>query len=51
MQARLQNPAMTFPAAMQALQALAKAAEQTGVSSRLLGLIHLRASQINGCSV
>jgi len=51
MQARLQNPAMIFPAAMQALQALAKAAEQTGVSSRTLGLIHLRASQINGCSV
>lgn len=51
MQARLQNPAMTFPAAMQALQALAKATEQCGVPPRTLGLIHLRASQINGCSV
>src|SRR5690348_10959670 len=51
MQARMQNPALTIPAAMQALQALSKAAEQSGVSSRTLGLIHLRASQINGCSV
>ncbi len=51
MQARMKNPAMIVPEAMQALQALAKSAEQGGVPSRTLGLAHLRASQINGCSV
>jgi AhpD family alkylhydroperoxidase len=51
MQARMKNPAMIVPEAMHALQALAKSAEQGGVPSRTLGLVHLRASQINGCSV
>jgi AhpD family alkylhydroperoxidase len=51
MQARMSNPAMIIPGAMQALQALAKSAEQGGVPARILGLVHLRASQINGCSV
>src|SRR5262252_5979168 len=37
--------------AMQALQALANSAEQGGVPAQTLGLVHLRASQINGCSV
>jgi AhpD family alkylhydroperoxidase len=51
MQARMKNPAMIVPGAMEALQALGKSAEQRGVPSRTLGLVHLRASQINGCSV
>jgi alkylhydroperoxidase family enzyme len=51
MQARMKNPAMVNPDAMQALQALAKSAEQGGVPLKTLGLVHLRASQINGCSV
>jgi len=51
MQARMANPAMIFPDAMQALQALAKAAEHGGVPAKTLGLVHLRVSQINGCSV
>ncbi|PYV23823.1 MAG: alkylhydroperoxidase [Acidobacteria bacterium] len=51
MQARMKNPAMIVPDAMQALQALGKAAEQGGVPPRTLSLVHLRASQINGCSV
>jgi AhpD family alkylhydroperoxidase len=51
MQARMKNPAMIVPGAMQALQALGKSAEQAGVPSRTLALVHLRASQINGCSV
>lgn len=42
---------MIVPGAMQALQALGKAAEQGGVPQRTLDLVHLRASQINGCSV
>ena len=51
MQARMKNPVMVIPEAMQAVQMLAKAAEQGGVPPRTLGLVHLRASQINGCSV
>lgn len=51
MQARMTNPAMIFPDAMHALQALAKTAEQGGVPAKTLALVHLRVSQINGCSV
>ena len=51
MQARMKNPALIIPEAMQALQALAKSAEQGGAPLRTLALAHLRASQINGCSV
>jgi alkylhydroperoxidase family enzyme len=51
MQSRMKNPAMVIPEAMQALQALAKSAEHGGVPLQTLGLVHLRASQINGCSV
>ncbi|HEY1468459.1 MAG TPA: carboxymuconolactone decarboxylase family protein [Candidatus Acidoferrum sp.] len=51
MQARMKNPAMVFPEASQALMALGKSAEQGGVSLQTLSLVHLRASQINGCSV
>ena len=42
---------MTVPGAMQALIALAASAKQAGVPPRTLELVHLRASQINGCSV
>jgi hypothetical protein len=38
MQARMTNPAMIVPEAMQALQALGKSAEQLGVRSPTLGL-------------
>src|SRR5437763_6233446 len=51
MQARMKNPAMILPDAMQALLALNASAEKSGVPSRTLGLFHLRASQINGCSL
>lgn len=50
-QARMKNPAMLLPEAMQAAQALAKSAEKGGVPQQTLELVHLRASQINGCSV
>lgn len=49
--ARINNPAMLFPEALQLLQALSKVSEQSGVPARTLALMHLRASQINGCSV
>jgi AhpD family alkylhydroperoxidase len=51
MQARMTNPAMTVPGAMQALQALGKSAQNGGVPSRTRDLVYLRASQINGCGV
>ena len=51
MQARMRNPATIVSGAMEGLQALAKSAEQADIPLRTLGLAHLRASQINGCSV
>jgi AhpD family alkylhydroperoxidase len=48
--ARMQNPAMIIPDAMKAIQALNAATGQGGVPPRTLDLVHLRASQINGCS-
>ena len=42
---------MVIPEAMQALLALNKAVENKGVPETTLGLVHLRVSQINGCSV
>jgi AhpD family alkylhydroperoxidase len=51
MQARMKHPAMIIPGAMEALQALGKSTEQGSVPARTIGLAHLRASQINGCSV
>ncbi len=50
-QARIENPAMTVPGAMQALQKLGKAAKSCGVPQTTLYLVVLRASQINGCSI
>ena len=51
MQPRIDNPVMTLPGAMKALQGLAAAVKQAGVPETTLYLIELRASQINGCSV
>jgi AhpD family alkylhydroperoxidase len=47
----MKNPVMIFPAAMQAMYALHASAAKSGVPARTLELMHLRASQINGCSV
>ena len=51
MQARMKNPVMVLPDALQALFALNKAIEDVGVPYVVLKMVHLRASQINGCSV
>ncbi len=51
MQARMANPALSVPGAFDAMRALAKAAGQGGLPEVTAGLVHLRASQINGCSV
>jgi AhpD family alkylhydroperoxidase len=50
-QARMKNPALIVPDALQALQALGKTVEKGGAPLRTLELIRLRASQINGCSL
>lgn len=49
MQARMNNPALVLPDAMQALQALDKSTEDR-LPYTTRKFIHLRASQINGCS-
>ncbi|KOG49778.1 carboxymuconolactone decarboxylase family protein [Streptomyces decoyicus] len=50
MDARMKNPAVVLPEAMQPLLDVVKATRQGGVPETTLELVHLRASQINGCS-
>src|SRR6201988_2044169 len=50
MQARMKNPVYVVPEAMQAMLALGKSAQTGGVPPVTHMLVHLRASQINGCS-
>jgi AhpD family alkylhydroperoxidase len=47
----MSHPAMVVPEAMQAMQALGNSLHSDGLSPRTLELVHVRASQINGCSV
>jgi AhpD family alkylhydroperoxidase len=47
---RMKNPALVFPEAMEAIQALIAATKKGGVDEKTLGFVHLRVSQINGCS-
>ncbi|HTQ15565.1 MAG TPA: carboxymuconolactone decarboxylase family protein [Rhizomicrobium sp.] len=50
MQARMKNPAYLFPDALKNLRALA----ETGageVPGKTVAMVHLRASQINGCGI
>ena len=51
MQARMNHPVMILPEAMKALHALNAATANGGIPARTRELVHLRASQINGCSV
>jgi AhpD family alkylhydroperoxidase len=51
MQARMRNPVVVLPDALKAMLALDKASEKDGVPFVTRKLVHLRASQINGCSV
>ncbi|MGW3950039.1 carboxymuconolactone decarboxylase family protein [Streptomyces sp. NPDC004752] len=48
--ARMKNPALVLPEAKQGIQNIYKAMYQGGVAPQILELVHLRASQINGCS-
>ena len=49
-QARMKNPAMVLPDAMTGIQHLYKAMHRGGVPATTLELVHMRVSQINGCS-
>ena len=49
LQARMNHPVFVVPEAMKALQALGDLT-RNGLPEKLLELVHLRASQINGCS-
>lgn len=51
MQARMTNPVQVLPDALKALTALGRAAETGTVPVATHKLVHLRASQINGCGV
>lgn len=51
MRARMKNPVMMMPRALEALQTVSKASEKSGLSERIREMVHLRVSQINGCSV
>jgi AhpD family alkylhydroperoxidase len=49
--ARIGQPAMVVPGAMDALQAVGAAIAECGVPERIIDLVNLRVSQINGCGV
>lgn len=51
MQARIKQPAMILPGVMETLFALNTASENSGVPQKTIHLAHIRASQINGCSL
>ncbi len=51
MQARIKNPALRVPGALEALQQLGASATTADIPETTLHMLELRASQINGCSV
>ena len=50
MTARMPNPAMVIPEAMKPIHALFGSTSRGGVPQATLDLVHLRVSQVNGCS-
>ncbi|MGH3285604.1 MAG: carboxymuconolactone decarboxylase family protein, partial [Streptosporangiaceae bacterium] len=46
----MKNPAALVPGAWQAIQSLTSATEQAGLPPATTALVHLRVSQVNGCS-
>jgi len=51
MEPRIKNPAMAIPGALKALEKLGAAVGKVGIPKTTHVLMHVRASQINGCSV
>jgi AhpD family alkylhydroperoxidase len=50
MTARMKNPAMVLPDVVQGINTIYKAIHSGGAAPEILELVHLRASQINGCA-
>jgi AhpD family alkylhydroperoxidase len=50
-QARIHNPALTVPGALDAFQQLGVSTHHAEIPEATLAMVTLRASQINGCSV
>ena len=50
MQGRMRNPAVVIPEALTPILNVLKAAQSGGVPDKTMELVHLRTSQINGCS-
>jgi AhpD family alkylhydroperoxidase len=51
MHARIDNPALTVPGALKALQGIGNTLKQVDIPETTPYLVELRASQINGCGV
>src|SRR6266849_2909753 len=51
LQPRIKNPATTIPGALEALLKLGASAQDAGIPKTTHDLMHVRASQINGCGV
>jgi AhpD family alkylhydroperoxidase len=51
MHSRINSPAMIFPGLVETLQTLSKTTDKSGLPQKVREMAHLRASQINGCSV
>ena len=49
LQSRMKSPVMIFPNVLQSLLAVGATAKNSNVPARTIDLVHLRASQINGC--
>lgn len=49
--ARIANPHLLLPASVQGILAVNKAVEESGLSAKTRGLVHMRVSQINGCAM
>jgi len=49
-EARMKNPLLMFPHAFRGIQAIHEAASPGGLPDTTRYMVHLRASQINGCS-
>jgi AhpD family alkylhydroperoxidase len=47
----MKNPVALLPGALDALYSLGVATRDSGVSARIVGLVQMRTSQINGCVV
>ncbi len=50
MQPRMKHPVFVISEAMTALRTFSKCAENRGIPASTLALVHMRASQINGCA-